>query len=123
MHVTEPVPAAPAERAGGLSYKAVYLVFFGLLLSAGIAAAVMYFKLLHYQRVAALHLPPDTTAAARIDVENVALFEPVRKHLLPLANTLRAGDPRLKPRLKRLEQHTRIEFAVDLREIAVVARA
>jgi hypothetical protein len=121
LHVTESVSAAPAERAGGRSYKAVYLGFFGLLLFAGAAALVMYFKLLHYRRVAALHLPSDTTAAARIDVEKVVLFEPVRKHLLPLANTLRAGDPRLKTRLKRLEQHTRIDFAVDLREI-VVAR-
>ncbi|MGF2075697.1 hypothetical protein, partial [Enterococcus casseliflavus] len=35
------------------------------------------------------------------------------------ADTVRARDPRLKPRLKRLEQHTRIEFVIDLREIAV----
>jgi hypothetical protein len=119
LRVTEPASAAPAERAGGLSYKGVYVAFFGLLLAAGVVAGVMYFKLLHYRRVAALHLPPDTTVAARIDVEDVVLFEPVRKHLLTLANTLRPGDPGLKPRLKRLEQHTRIEFVVDLREIAV----
>jgi hypothetical protein len=110
---------APDRRSGGQSYKRIYVAFFGLLLVAGTVAAVMYFKLLHYERAAALHLPPDTTVVARIDVENVVLFEPVRKHLLPLANELRAGDPKLKSRLKRLEQHTRIELAVDLREIAV----
>jgi hypothetical protein len=123
LRVTEPASAAPAERAGGLSYKGVYVALFGLLLAAGVVAGLMYFKLLHYRRVAALHLPPDTTVAARIDLEDVVLFEPVRKHLLTLANTLRARDPRLKPRLKRLEQHTRIEFTVDLREIAVARGA
>jgi hypothetical protein len=119
LRVTEPATGIPAERTGGLSYRGVYVAFFGLLFAAGVAAAVMYVKFFHYRRVAALHLPADTTVAARIDVEDVVLFEPVRKHLLPLADTVRVGDPRLKPRLKRLEQHTRIEFVIDLREIAV----
>ena len=119
LRVIEPSARAPADRAGGLSYKGVYVAFFGLLLAAVVVAGLMYFKLLHYRRVAALHLPPDTTAALRVDIEDAVLFAPVQKHLLPLANSLRPGDPRLKPRLKRLEQHTRIEFVVDLREIAV----
>ena len=112
--------AAP-ERRGGFSYKTVYVAFFSLLACAGVVALVMYWKLLYYERAVALHVPEDTTFAARVDVEQAVLFEPVRKHLFPLVDGLAVGDPRLKSRTQRLQQHTRIDFAVDLREV-VVAR-
>ncbi len=111
--------AAPERGRGGFSYKSIYVVFFGLLVCAAIAAGVMYWKFLYYERVAALHLPEDITFAARVDVEQAVMFEPVRKHLFSLVNELAVADPRLKPRAQRIQQHTRVEFAVDLREVLV----
>ena len=111
--------ASPERGRGAFSYKAVYVAFFGLLFCAGVVALVMYWKLLYYERVAAFHLPEDMTFAARVDVEQAVMFEPVRKHLFPLVNELAVRDPNLKPRSKRIEQHTRVDFAVDLREVMV----
>ncbi len=79
-------------------------------------AVVLYQRYVAYDRIASQHLVDDPELALRIDLEKVLLYEPFREHLLPL---MRRGErnPRLKPRVTRLRQHTNIELGVDIREI------
>jgi hypothetical protein len=97
---------------------------FGALLALGIAAAVViYFRLIRYERVAARHVPRDAALIVRLDVEQAIVYEPFRRHLLPLAERPRTPAqgtaPVLEPRLDRLKRHTGIELAVDIRELVV----
>jgi hypothetical protein len=92
-----------------------------LTLSAlAVGAAVWgYFTFLRYDRVAARHLPADTVAAARVDVEEGILYDPVRQHLVPvLMDSMHAEAD--EAFVKRFEAATGLE-RTDLREI-VVAR-
>ncbi|HMJ11893.1 MAG TPA: hypothetical protein VK524_10795, partial [Polyangiaceae bacterium] len=103
--------SARSERKG-LPYWVVASGF-GALLALGIAVAVLiYFRLIRYERVAGYHLPQETTFAVRLDVEQAIVYEPFRRHLLPLANRGR-GEQRtarvLEPRLDRIKRHTGIE--------------
>lgn len=96
-------------------------VLLGLVLSFVMAfgvAAYLYQRYVAYDRVAALHLLDDPDWALRVDLEQVALYEPFREHLLPLVLAGSEKDPRLKPRLERLRQHSRVELGVDIRELA-----
>lgn len=85
---------------------------------AVLAGLFIYLRYVRYERVAALHVPADTAVALRIDVEQVLFFEPVRKNLLPVANTL-AAKPNPRSRLKRIQGRTGLELGVDLREIVI----
>jgi hypothetical protein len=112
--------AAKGARTG-LPYWAV-AGGFGALLALGIAGAVViYFRLIRYERVAAQHVPRDAAFVVRLDVEQAIVYEPFRRHLLPLADRGRApnaGAARvLEPRLERIKRHTGIELAVDMREL------
>jgi len=103
-----------------VSYRAVFAGLIASFVLVALAAVWAYFHFLRYERVAARHLPPDTTAAARIDVEQVVLFAPVRKHLIPLVDEI--GDaPGLEPRLQRITRETGVKVALELREL-VLAR-
>jgi hypothetical protein len=116
-----PAVASPAERKT-LPFRVVATGFVLSIAAALAIAVVIYVKLIRYERVAALHLPPDSTAAVRLDVEKAVLYEPVRKHLLPLANEAfdrNATRSGLAPRLKRIHQKTGIELAIDMREVAL----
>jgi hypothetical protein len=113
----------PAKSARtGLPYWVV-AGGFGALLALGIAVAVViYFRLIRYERVAAQHVPRDAAFVVRLDVEQAIVYEPFRRHLLPLADRGRvganAGPARvLDPRLERIKRHTGIELAVDMREL------
>lgn len=104
------------------SSRVVLGVFAASIVLAMAGAGVLYFGFLRYQRAAARHLPADTELAFRIDLEKVVLFEPFRRHLLPLFDELgKTPGSKLQPRLDRLKHHAGIEIGVDLRE-AVVAR-
>lgn len=84
------------------------------------AAIVIYQRVLAYDRNAIQHLPPDTLEVARIDVERVLVYEPMRRHWFPLVDVL--GLPLSapsEPRLARLHRATQIELGLDLREIVV----
>lgn len=108
------------KRRGALSFRAVALGLAGLTALVAGLGAIAYFELLHYEPVAARHLPADSLAAARLDIEQGVLFEPVRKHLIPLAGY--SSDPSVSPldRVRRIEDATGLKRR-DLREI-VVAR-
>lgn len=84
------------------------------------AAIVIYQRVLAYDPTAIRHLPPDTLEVARIDVERVLVYEPMRKHLFPLVDVL--GLPMSapsEPRLARLHRATQVELGLDLREIVI----
>jgi hypothetical protein len=120
----EPTPGAPNRRRG-VSFKIVALIAVGLFAVAGVIAYVAYERLLHYERVAALHIPQNAAWAARLDVERVALFEPVRKHLFPLvqgAASAEAGSPQPAESAQLMEALRRkagLNLGLDLREIVV----
>ena len=112
----------PPRRRVARSFRAVALggVVLGLLIAA--VAVSLYLRYIHYERVAARHVPPGSVLALRIDVEQVALYEPVRRHLVPLL-----GGPSRSPgdaaaTVSRLEERTGIKRG-DLREIAVARGA
>lgn len=107
------------------------LAWLGALLLAVAAAGayVAYVELLQYRRSAAEHLPPNTMFAARLDVEQVMLFDPVRRHLLPLIEVLPpapAGRDRAEhaaqTRLTRLRS-AGLNLGLDLRELVVATTA
>lgn len=115
-------PARKPRRAR--SFKIVAFVLLGLFGVAVVGAVVAYYKLLHYERVAVHHIPPSAAWAARVDVERVALFEPVRRHLLPLVNrvgsaTPAASTPSGRDLATALRQELGLNLGMDLREIVI----
>jgi hypothetical protein len=87
-----------------------------LLMGLAIAGfALVYLRFVHYDRVAATHVPPGTVMAARIDLGQVILFEPLRKHVFAVLNEQRSTNE--SPVLERLQQKTGISLAMDLREV------
>jgi hypothetical protein len=107
------VPERSSRR--GLDWRVVALGF-ALVLVAGLGfGAYIFFRYVHYDRVAALHVPPGAFAAARVDLQRVTTYEPIRRHVLPLANEL--GARQGSSRLERLTAETGIELGVDLREL------
>jgi hypothetical protein len=97
----------------------------GALAAALIATAVIAYRhFLHYERRAIEHVPPGAELGLRVDLENVVLFEPVRKNLLALVDRvpLAAGEPAADttPRRERLRA-AGLNLGFELREL-VVAR-
>jgi len=105
------------------SHRRVFVGFALSLLAAAGAAIYLYVAYIRYDRGAALHLPQGTAAALRLDLEKVVLYEPVRRHLLPLANELPPGrsgaQVPARTRLERVQSATGIELGVDLRELVL----
>jgi hypothetical protein len=91
-----------------------------------LAAFVAYRALIHYERRAIEHVPAGAELALRIDLEQLVLFEPVRKHLLPLVDRAplapEAAEPARMPRLLALRQQAGLNLVRDLREL-VFARS
>jgi hypothetical protein len=128
--MTQPMTPAPGERSPARGerrsrpFKIVALVLLALFGAAALGAVVAYYKLLHYERVAVRHIPPSAAWAARVDVERVALFEPVRRHLLPLVNDIGSATPAASAPSGRdlataLRQELGLNLGMDLREIVV----
>jgi hypothetical protein len=116
---------ASREERRGTSFRK--LAWAGVLFTAvaGAGAWVAYARLVHYRRCAVEHLPPGAELVARLDVEQVVLFEPVRRHLIPLIERLPlaaapsgAGAPELD-RTSRLRRDAGLNLGLDLREILV----
>jgi hypothetical protein len=91
-----------------------------------VVAFIAYRELLHYEPRAARHAPGEATFVARVDLEQLVLFEPVRKHLLVLIDRVSLGvdgggglaaeDPR-HGRLARLREQAGLNLGLDLREL------
>jgi hypothetical protein len=94
----------------------------GLLAAAALGVgSAGYFRLVYYERVAARHLPQDAAFAARVDVEQGVLFEPVRKHLFPLVAEIFGAAPDSAEEaelLRTIERETGLERR-ELRELLV----
>lgn len=124
----DPLPVRRERRA--VSFRTLALIAALLLVCAAIGAFVAYRGLIHYERRAVQHLPEDTAVVARLDLEQVVLFEPVRRHLLPLVNEVPLGGATQGPnggearpdRLARLRA-SGINLAFDLREVLVAVVA
>src|SRR4051812_42419021 len=87
-----------AGRGGGIGHRSVFTIF-GLSISLALVGGIwIFFKFVAYGRVAARHLPDDTTLAARIDVETLLISDPVRSRLLPLFDQGVVGPATLKAR-------------------------
>jgi hypothetical protein len=113
-----------------ISFRALALAGMVLAICAGIGAYVAYRELIHYERRAVEHLPLDTAVVARLDLEQVVLFEPVRRYLLPVVSEVPlAAAPRgggdgavRRDRLASLRE-SGVNLAFDLREIVVAVVA
>jgi hypothetical protein len=111
------------EERRGISFRK--LAWAGVIFTAlaSVGAWVAYAQLVHYRRCAVEHLPPETQLVARLDVEQVVLFEPVRRHLIPLIDRLPLGsataNTEAEPRLTRLRRDAGLNLGLDLREVLV----
>ncbi len=104
----------------GVNYKTVFIALgVSIALAAGVGLFI-YFHYVRYERVAVIHLPAGTRAAARFDLEKVVLYEPFRSQLLPMVNEHDARARRKEDaRIERFKHHTGIELGVDVREVVV----
>lgn len=86
-----------------------------------VVAYVAYRELIHYDRRAVEHVPAGAELALRVDLEQLVLFEPVRKHLLPLVDHAPLAPPDSEPggvpRLLRLREEAGLNLVLDLREL------
>jgi hypothetical protein len=125
-----PVAPPPSER-GGIRARTlgVFSIVFALLM--GLGGYVAYRELLHYDRRALQHVPVGAELVARVDLEQVLLFEPVRRHLLPLLDHATLGAPRVlgEPhtdaapgRLAQLRAAGVLNLGLDLREVVFARR-
>lgn len=127
---TEP----PHERRA-VPFAAIVAFGVASVVAALLGAWLAYRELIRYEPRAARHLLPDAEIAARLDVEQVVAFEPVRRHLLPLANTPLEGERPASnapsaldtpahgaDRMRALRENAGFQLGRDLREI-VVARS
>lgn len=79
--------------------------------------ALGYLQLIHYTRIAHRHIPREADGALRFDLQQVVLFEPFRKHILPaVAGTADASG---HTRLHKLDSDIGINSALDVREIVI----
>jgi hypothetical protein len=116
---------ASTEERRGISFRKLAWagVIFTALASAG--AWLAYARLVHYRRCAVEHLPPEAELVVRLDVEQVVLFEPVRRHLIPLIDRLPLGSvpaaasAEAETRMARLRREAGLNLGLDLREILV----
>jgi len=79
----------PERRSVSARALALFSAGLGLLLLG--LGFVAYRELLHYERRALRHAPAGATFVARVDLEQLVLFEPVRKHLLALVDHISLG--------------------------------
>jgi hypothetical protein len=92
------------------------LVWTGLVALALVILAVFgvgYWVLVKYEPRAARHIPKQAVAAVRVDVEQVVLYEPIRRHVFPVLDGANQGASRLK----RFKELSGVNLGMDLREI------
>ena len=112
---------------------AVYSAALAVLLA--VVGFVAYRELLHYERRAVTHVPEGAGFAVRVDLEQLVLFEPIRRHLLALVERVSLSDEppssmtagasgAVAPavgRLARLREQAGLNLGLDLRELVVAS--
>lgn len=101
------------ERTSFSSRVVLRAFWLSIALAFGVALLV-YVKYVRWAPVAATHVPASMPIAVRLQVEQAVVYEPFRKHLLPL---LEAGKSGPETRLKHVERKTTLELGVDVREV------
>jgi hypothetical protein len=101
-----------------VSFKLVASGLVAVMLGVVLFGTYVYFRHVRYDPVVAFHMPAGASAALRVEVERILLFEPVRRRLFPLLSQLGAR-PDLQPRLQRVERRAGLRLGVDLREVLV----
>ena len=109
-------------RREGRSFRAVALGAAALGAVIFAVALALYVRYIRYDRVAAMHIPHGAALAVRIDVEQALLYEPVRRHLLPILGAPLATPSQGDARLARVEDRTGLRRG-DLRELVFAAFA
>lgn len=103
-------------RGGSVPRRWSLVLALGVPILVLLGIAVGYHRLVYFERVAALHVPAGARFATRIDLEQVVLFEPVRKNLLPVLDAASASVNG-QSLSQRITATTGINLAMDLREI------
>jgi hypothetical protein len=118
--VVDPMPAAPRLPMPRSRKIAIALsLLAAVLLVAGVA---VYLFVVRYEPLARRHIPGNANLVARFDVADLALFGPVREHLLPLFFDPAASDgSKGKTRADHLRAATGVNLATDLRELIVAS--
>lgn len=113
--MSEPVAPQPSMRRGFAPGWVLGAMLLSFVAAFGVAYWI-YARYVAFERRAARHLVEDAELAVRADLEKVALYAPFRDEVLAQLQDSKA-EPRLKPRLVRLSQHTGVELGVDVREV------
>jgi hypothetical protein len=121
--VVDPIPAAPRLPMPRSRKIAIALsLLAAVLLVAGVA---VYLFVVRYEPLARRHIPGNANLVARFDVADLALFGPVREHLVPLFFDPSGGDaggaPKGKTRADHLRAATGVNLATDVRELIVAS--
>jgi hypothetical protein len=123
-----PVSSASAvPRRRGFGAMAIFGAVMGALALLGLGAAAIYFVYFHYKPVAVQHLPRRCVVAARVDLVDVAFFDPLMNKLIPaIDEATRPPPPPVPtpagPSLKeRLKVQANINVDRDIREVAACA--
>jgi hypothetical protein len=124
--VPDGAKAAVLRERCEVSSRALMLGALALACLAALGVWVAYRELIQYERRAAEHLPTGVGFAGRLDLEQVLLFEPVRRHLFPLIDKLpltsspaSRSTSKANYRLTRLRELAGVNVGLDLREILV----
>ncbi|WP_437502635.1 hypothetical protein [Sorangium sp. So ce1099] len=110
----------PPPRPGRPRAAACLLAALALLALLAGAALGVYFFFWRYEPTARRHIPGDANIVIRLETAELALFGPVRQHLLPLLDES-ASDASRASRKARLEAATGLDFPSDLREIVIAS--
>lgn len=102
-------------RRSGFDARRVLIILLLLALATLLSFALGYFRLVHYEARVARHIPGDAAMVVRVDVKQVVLFEPVRRHVFPALDGV-SGDI---ARRAKFERQADVNLAMDLREVAV----
>jgi hypothetical protein len=114
-----PTMAEPPPRRG--AWRVVVALIAALALVSGSGWAYLHY--LRFEPIARRHVPSNANFAARVDLVDVALFRPVREHLLPVLEEelARPGGAAKKTLGDRLADATGVRLDRDLREIVIAS--
>ena len=117
--------ASAAPRRRGFGAMAIFGAVFGALALLCLGAGAIYFFYFHYKPVAVQHLPRKCVIAARVDLVDVAFFDPIANKLVPAIDEATrpppppGPPPPAGPSLKeRLKVQANLNLDRDVREIA-----
>lgn len=122
-----PISSTTSEgpRRRGLGAMAIVGAVLGAIALLGVGALAIYFVYFHYKPVAIQHLPRRCVVATRVDLVDIAFFDPIMKKLAPAIDEATTPppppgpQPPAGPSLKeRLKVQANVNVDRDIREIA-----